>query len=89
MPKVRNETLREAMSGQRNLKVTADVVRRLKSISDLWLSMNNDPNHTVSEPDYASEFFWLVGDILRGMHLEQLTFKKVSRERVIAQSKEG
>jgi hypothetical protein len=86
MPKVRNEAIRETMS-QRNLKVTADVVRRLKNIRDLWLAVHNDPNYTVQES--AHEFFWLVGDILEGKQLEQLEYRYVSKKRVLAQAKEG
>ena len=75
------------MSSQRNLKVTTDVVRRLKNIRDLWLAVHNDPDHTVQQT--AHEFFWLVGDLLEGRQLEQLDFQTVSRKRVLAQAKEG
>jgi hypothetical protein len=87
MPKVRNEALREAMTSQRNLKVTTDVVRRLQNIRDLWLAVHNDPDHTVQQT--ALEFFWLVRDILEGKQLEQLEYQAVSRKRVLAQAKEG
>lgn len=64
-----------------SLRVTGEVVKRLKDVKALWLAVMNDPKHSVA--DLSAEFYNKVGDVLSGMSLTELTYYRISRDRVL------
>jgi hypothetical protein len=63
------------------LKVTAEIVGRLRDIRALWAAAYNDPQHTIEE--LAPEFFDKVGAILEGRSLASLTYYLINKERAL------
>lgn len=92
---VRNGTVRaKGMSrrrGSRNgasVRVSNDVVGRLRDIRALWHAVHNDPHKTVEE--LAAEFYFAVGDVFEGIPLKSIVGRlhKIDRERVTAHAEE-
>lgn len=63
-------------------RITSDVALRLRDIRAVWYAVTNDPHNSVEA--LASEFYFIVGDLLEGKPLNTLPFLRISKERVLA-----
>ena len=68
-------------------RVTSDVVRRLMDIRALWFAVHNDPKFPVDA--LATEFFFAVGDVFEGKHIENIETHKIDKARVLRHVREG
>ena len=64
-----------------------DVTVRQHAIRALWLAVQNDPETPIHE--VSVEFYFAVGKLLEGQSLESLDFRRIDRERVLEQHREG
>lgn len=70
-----------------SLRVTGEVVRRLRDVRALWFAVMNDPDHSVA--DLSAEFYSKVGDVLSGLSLADLTYYGISRDRVLKHAEDA
>lgn len=68
-------------------RVTGEVIRRLRDIRALWFAVMNDPNHSVA--DLSAEFYNKVGDVLGGTALADLTYYRISKDRVLRHAEDA
>ncbi len=64
-----------------------DVADRQHAVRSLWLAVQNDPYRPIH--DVAVEFYFAVGRLLEGVDIEAIAFRRIDRQRVLAQHQEN
>lgn len=87
-PSIRAKGMSRRVGGRSGVstRVANDVAKRLQNIRAVWFAVHNDPDKTVA--DVATEFYFIVGEVLEGRSLAALSLRKISRDRVNTHTEE-